>query len=101
VIFGFLNEGNYLTSIPEAMLPLAQRYGCERVPVTANFWNCASGAVYRKTSEPVAAVTSLISILQDQAKRRPKTGENLAQSPTRGGSDPMIDSNAWENPGNI
>ena len=71
--FGFLNEGKYLTSIPEAMLPLARRYDCEQVPITANFWDSSSGAVYRKTSEPVAAVTSLVSILKDQSEKRQKT----------------------------
>lgn len=62
----FLRHGDYLTTIPAAMLPLASNLGIQPLNINASFWDAPAGTVYRKSNIPLPIISSLISILRTQ-----------------------------------
>ena len=83
--FDFLSEGEYLTTVPTGMLPLAQRYDCVQIPTSASFGSAPHGVVYRRSNVPEALVTTLISILKDRFKSdrasMARVGQNMGRVP--------------------
>ena len=64
--FDILRRGDYLTTIPAAMLPLANELGVQQLNIAANFWDASAGIVYRKSNIPLPIISSLISVLRTQ-----------------------------------
>jgi len=64
-----LHHADYLTTIPTAMLPLANRSGIEKLNHDASFWDSPAGVVYRKSNVPLPIITSLTSILRTQVAK--------------------------------
>ena len=61
-----LHHADYLTTIPTAMLPLANSVGVEKISIDASFWDSSAGLVYRKSNVPLPIITSLVAILRTQ-----------------------------------
>lgn len=61
-----LCHGDYLTTVPTAMLPLAGDAGIKKINIDASFWDSSAGIVYRKSNIPLPVISSLIAILRTQ-----------------------------------
>jgi hypothetical protein len=65
-----LKQSNYLTTIPAAMLPLAEEMGVVKADIEANLWDSPAGLVYRASKEPLPIINSLLAILRTEIAQR-------------------------------
>ena len=64
--FNLLGAGDYLSTVPTAMLPVAELNGCVRILTKPSFWESSAGLVYRTVDEKLPTVSSLAAILRAQ-----------------------------------
>jgi DNA-binding transcriptional LysR family regulator len=65
-LFKILREGDFLAHFPTQMLPDAEKYGLRRIAQEGTFWEADAGIAYRRTSSPMRAVDSFVTILRSK-----------------------------------
>ena len=65
-LFKILGEGDFLAHFLTQMLPDAEKYGLCRISQEGTFWEADAGIAYRRTSSPMRALDSFVTILRSK-----------------------------------
>lgn len=82
--YDFLAEGSYLTILPRAMLPSANRDNCVAIPVNASFGTAPHGIAYRRMKQLEASLSTFLSVMKasfDTDRQASSSGDDSPGGP--------------------